>query len=67
MIDDQERRRIEAERDDRADTKNRLLILEKTVENITRMVAWGVKAVWGGIAYLAFRLLDFILNGGTLK
>jgi len=64
---DEERRRIEAERDDRADTKNRLGNLERSLETIGEQVKWGVRAVWGGVAYLAFRLVEYILNGGSIK
>lgn len=64
---EEERRRIEAEQYSRARTENRIQNLESALKDLSKQVVWGVRAVWGGIAYLAFRLIEFVLNGGSLK
>lgn len=64
---EEERRRIEEEQYGRARTENRIQNLESALEALSKQVVWGVRAVWGGIAYLAFRLIEFVLNGGSIK
>lgn len=66
MTDD-ERRRIAEEAHREADLVNRVKNLEARFDKTETNIVWGMRAIWGGVVYLAIQLWTFIANGGSLK
>lgn len=64
---DEERDRIRREASDEAKLHARVDALEKGFSSMSAKITWGVGAIWGGAAYLAIKLIDFIAGGGTIK
>lgn len=64
---DEERDRIEKRAREEAGMANRLDNLEKEVANLRNGLIWGIRAIWGGVAYLLMQLWTFLSQGGTLK
>jgi hypothetical protein len=64
---DAERERIAKEVRADAELENRVANLETEQKKMAGSISWGIKAIWGGVAYLAVRLFDFLANGGALK
>jgi hypothetical protein len=62
-VTDEERRRIERD----ADLDNRVKNLEGDLDELKRGLAWGMRAIWGGVAYLLMQLWTFLSQGGSLK
>ena len=66
-MDEEERKRIEAAATEKADLANRVKFLEGEVVKLQAAIAWGTRAIWGGVAYLITQLWTFISQGGSLK
>ena len=66
MTDD-ERRRIAEEVHREADLVNRVKNLETRFDKTEANIVWGMRAIWGGVVYLAIQLWTFISQGGSLK
>lgn len=62
-MNEEERRQIE----EQIRILTRIENLETAMKSVVGQIRWGIGAIWGGIAYLAFRLVEFVLNGGTIK
>lgn len=66
MTDD-ERREISDKAKAEAGVDHRLATVEKDLITIKAALAWGVKAVWAAVVYLALQLWTFISQGGVVK
>lgn len=68
---DEERREIsdraKAEAKTEASVEHRITANEKDIVEIKSILAWGVKAVWAAVVYLALQLWTFVSQGGALK
>lgn len=64
---DEERRRIADEVRHDADLANRVKNLESGMAEIKTGLVWGMRAIWGGAAYLLMQLWTYISQGGSLK
>jgi hypothetical protein len=60
---DEERERVRAE----ARMENRIANLETEVQEMKDQWKWIFRAIWGGAAYLAMQVWEFVSSGGALK
>ncbi|MDZ7905178.1 MAG: hypothetical protein U5N55_04945 [Cypionkella sp.] len=64
---DEERERIKRETKADAELENRVKNLETDLGEVKGAMIWGIRAIWGAVAYLASQVWDFVANGGVLK
>lgn len=64
---EEERRRIAEDARQEADLHNRVKNLETSIAEIKTGLTWGMRAIWGGVAYLLMQLWTFLSQGGNLK
>jgi hypothetical protein len=70
-MDDNEREKIadRARREAReeAELENRVRNVEAELKEMRAGIVWGIRAIWGGVAYLLVQLWTFISQGGSFK
>jgi hypothetical protein len=66
-MNDDERRRIAEEVHKEADLTNRVKNLEAGMSEMKSGLVWGMRAIWGGVAYLLIQIWTYVSQGGTLK
>lgn len=62
-----EKDRIARKAREEAGLENRVKNLEDEIGELRTGITWGIRAIWGGVAYLLMQLWTFISQGGSLK
>ncbi len=66
MTEEERERIIKKARED-AGLENRVHNIEDELREIKAGLVWGMRAIWGGVAYLLIQLWTFISQGGVMK